>query len=52
MMIDLRSDFGKAAFAARNFSKPGQLKVAMPARPNCMKPRRDTGPAQRTREGG
>jgi hypothetical protein len=52
MMMDLRSDFGLAAFSARSFSKDGQLNVAIPVKPNCMKPRRDTGPAQRTKEGG
>ena len=43
---------GSAAFAARSLSRLGQLSVAMPVKPNCMKLRRDKGPAQRTIEGG
>jgi len=50
MMIDLRSDLGRAAFAARNLINPGQESVAIPVRPICMKPRRESGPAQRKGE--
>ena len=33
-------------------SNPGQLSDAKPVNPTCMNPRRDMGPAQRTRDGG
>lgn len=51
MMIAFRSDWGRAALAARSFSNEGQESVAIPVRPICMKLRRSSGPEQRKGEG-
>ena len=53
MMIDLRSLFGfERILRAQPAAGPASSASAMPVSPSCMKPRRDSGPAQRNDGGG
>ena len=51
MMTAVFSRFGLAPVSARSRNNPGQLRLAKPVSPICMKPRRLKGPPQRVGRG-